>query len=452
MTTPSSSPALPGKVTARPAQLTDDPDRLPSASSPQSGVTAPPSCADHGTDQNLSSPQGPLWREKQALALLLAASLTVMANATISPALPRLEALFAQDPNAELLTRLLVPAPSLTVIFCAPLSGWLADRYGRRWLLLTGVVLFVLTGSAGAYLPDLTSIFASRLALGVAVAMIMTAQTALIGDYYVGARRSAITGLQTSARNFGGFAFITLAGWLALYSPRLPFAIYALAGLMLPFLWVAITEPLRTPTKTNKAATPSSERVSANWPWLVAALAALQMLTNLTFFLMPTQVPFFLDSLGYDSAPMTGLVLGVLTLTGGMTALLFSRIKGVLGAAGLFALGYGLMAGGFALLPLGGQLWALLLAAGAIGAGFALVMPNFVSLVLHLAPASHRGLAGGVLTTAVFLGQFCSPFISIPAIAAWGFDGTYHSTAALLTLLALIALLHHSRRFAAPLR
>ncbi len=118
-----------------------------------------------------------VWRDPRAVALLLAASLTTMANATISPALPGLERLFADDPNASLLVRLLVPAPSLGVAVCAPLVGLVADRYGRRQLLLSGVFLFVIAGSAGLLLPDLASIFASRLLLGVAVALIMTAQT-----------------------------------------------------------------------------------------------------------------------------------------------------------------------------------------------------------------------------------------------------------------------------------
>ncbi|WP_269931044.1 hypothetical protein [Aminobacter sp. HY435] len=71
------------------------------------------------------------------MALLLAASLTTMANATISPALPGLERLFADDPNTALLTRLLVPAPSLAVAVCAPLAGLAVDRFGRRLLLLS---------------------------------------------------------------------------------------------------------------------------------------------------------------------------------------------------------------------------------------------------------------------------------------------------------------------------
>src|SRR3954469_4960505 len=102
----------------------------------------------------------PVCQDPRAVALLMAASLTTMANATISPALPGLERLFADDPNAAMMVRLLVPAPSLSVALCAPFAGLAADRYGRRRLLLAGVILFVIAGSAGLGLPDLPTIFA----------------------------------------------------------------------------------------------------------------------------------------------------------------------------------------------------------------------------------------------------------------------------------------------------
>ena len=43
----------------------------------------------------VSTRERPIWQEPHAVALLLAASLTTMANATISPALPGIERLFA---------------------------------------------------------------------------------------------------------------------------------------------------------------------------------------------------------------------------------------------------------------------------------------------------------------------------------------------------------------------
>lgn len=392
--------------------------------------------------QTLKDEKSPLWRDQRAIALLLAASLTTMANATISPALSGLQALFADHPHSEFLIPLLVSAPSLTVVLFAPLAGFLTDRLGRRWMLLTGVLLFVVSGTAGSFLTDLDMIFGSRLVLGIAVAMIMTSQTALVGDYFTGDKRVALTGLQISARNFGGFLFISLAGWLAVFSPKLPFAIYGLAALFLPIMWIAIHEPTKSRNKSGTSSPVANGGVS-NWVLLIALLTLLQMSTNMLFFIMPTQLPFFLDMLGYDSAVMTGVTLGALTLSGGFVALTYGRIKKALGFRATYAVAYGLMAVGFASVSQGQVLTFLITGAVAIGAGFALAMPGFVAIALQLAPQNHRGIVGGALTTAIFLGQFLSPLITTPSISALGYESTFLGAALILAVLAVAAAINH---------
>lgn len=377
----------------------------------------------------------PIWQDPRAVALLMAASLTTMANATISPALPGIERLFADDPHAALLTRLLVPAPSLSVAICAPFAGLAADRFGRRVLLLAGTVLFVLAGCAGLVLPDLPTIFASRLVLGVAVALVMTAQTALIGDYFTGEARNALTGLQISARNFGGLVFISLAGWVATISARLPFAIYGLAAVFLPLMWRVIVDP--TPRSPAAKAGPAGSReMRRSWPIRLALLALLQAATNMIFFVMPTQISFFLDARGHTSAVMTGTTLGVLMVSGGCFALLYRRVQCEIGHPGILILGYAAMALGFLLLPVAETHLRLFAAAAAIGAGYALVSPSFIALVLNLAPPTSRGLAGGIQTASIFVGQFCSPLVSTPVIARHGYDSLFHGTALLLAVTA----------------
>ncbi|SFH97848.1 Predicted arabinose efflux permease, MFS family [Bosea sp. OK403] len=385
-----------------------------------------------------ATPSNPIWRDPRTVALLMAASLTTMANATISPALPGLERLFSGDPNAAILTRLLVPAPSLSVALCAPLAGLVADRFGRRAMLLSGTILFVIAGCAGLVLPDLPTIFASRLVLGIAVALIMTAQTALVGDYFTGKDRNALTGLQISARNFGGLIFISLAGWAAVLSPRLPFAIYGLAAAFLPLMWIAIVDPPR-PTQSLSAKPANGAEGHAPWRVRLALLVFLQALTNLIFFVMPTQLSFFLDERGYNSAAMTGAALGILMLSGGGFALLYSRIQHAIGHIGIFAMGYAAMALGFLLLPLAMTASHSFAATAAIGAGYALVSPGFIALALGLAPLRRRGLAGGLLTASVFIGQFCSPLLSTPLIARYGFDGLFHGAALLLLAMTIAA-------------
>jgi MFS family permease len=380
-----------------------------------------------------------VWRDSRAIALLMAATLTVMANAAISPALPGLQRLFAGDPNAAMLTRLLVPAPSLSIALLAPLAGLAADRFGRRRLLLAGIMLFVVAGSAGLFLPDLPTIFMSRILLGVAVALIMTAQTALIGDYFAGEARRALTGLQISARNFGGLLFILLAGWVAAMSPRFPFAVYGLALLVLPLMWKVIVEPSRVlPNREDGAAVVSGKPPA--WRLLFVGVVFLQALTNMFFFIVPTQLPFYFDAQGYDSAIMTGATLSVLMLTGGCLALLYSRIQRAIGYAGVFASGYAAMAAGFLLLILPQASLLSFAGAALIGAGYAVVSPSFVAITLNLAPPRRRGLAGGVLTASVFTGQFCSPLLSTPMILGFGYDGLFLGAITVLAAMAAAAL------------
>jgi MFS family permease len=363
-----------------------------------------------------------------------------MANATISPALPGLERLFADDPNAGMLVRLLVPAPSISVAIVAPFAGFVADRYGRRQMLLAGVILFVIAGCAGLLLPDLPTIFASRLALGLAVALIMTAQTALVGDYFTGDDRGALSGLQISARNFGGLVFISLAGLLAAISPRLPFVIYGVPAISLPLMWKVIVDPQRASPAPHASLEDGSSDPSS-WGFIFARLVLLQAATNMIFFVMPTQLSFFFAAAGYSSPVMTGSALGFLMLSSGGLALLYGRVQRAIGYVGVFTLGYSAMALGFMLLAHAATPPAWFVGAAAIGAGYALVSPSFVTLALGLAPLRRRGTAGGVLTASVFIGQFCSPLLSTPLVATYGYEGLFHITSLLAAAMAAVAVL-----------
>jgi MFS family permease len=176
------------------------------------------------------------------------------------------------------------------------------------------------------------------------------------------------------------------------------------------------------------------------WRLPFLGLVALQSLTNMFFFIMPTQLPFFLEAQGYTSATLTGVTLSVLMLTGGCLALLYTRIQRAINYAGVFALGYAAMAVGFLLLVLLPPMYLTFAGAASIGAGYALVSPTFVALTLNLAPPHRRGFAGGILTASVFIGQFCSPLLSTPAVSSFGYDGLFLGVVMVLTTMAIGAL------------
>ncbi|MDO5604169.1 MAG: MFS transporter, partial [Paracoccus sp. (in: a-proteobacteria)] len=367
-------------------------------------------------------------------------TLTILSNATISPALPGLEASFAGHENAAHLVRLLVTAPALAVAIIAPFAGIITDRFSRRRLLIAGIVLYAIAGTLGAVLPTLEGILISRLVLGLSVAAIMTAQTALIGDYFSGADRGRFIGWQMAATNFGGFVFILLAGWLATISPRWPFALYAVGFLYLPFIALVLRErPVASPG--HAAAPPADAPVPPGWAGRVAVLAFLSGMTFVMFYIVPVHLPFYLASIGLPDPSVTAQLMAATTAAGGATALFFGRVRARLGgritpAAGyvLVALGFGAMAGasGFA---------GLVLANAVLGIGLGLVMPNFMTAALNTAPAQRRGAVSGAMTAAIFTGQFLSPLLTGPLFDAMGYPGGFRLVAVAALIFAALAAL-----------
>jgi len=118
--------------------------------------------------------------------ILVASSLTVMAGATVAPALPEIQSHFTGAWKAELLTKLIITIPGLFIALFSPLVGIVLDRYGRLKMLFAGIVLYAVSGVSAFFLNDLVSIVISRCFLGISVAAIMTTAITLIGDYYDG--------------------------------------------------------------------------------------------------------------------------------------------------------------------------------------------------------------------------------------------------------------------------
>ncbi|MDF0599392.1 MFS transporter [Psychromarinibacter sp. C21-152] len=380
-----------------------------------------------------------ILRDPRAIALLLAASLTIMSNATISPSLPGIEAAFADTPNAGLLTRLLVTAPALLIAIAAPFAGIAADRFGRKRQLLAGVALFAVAGSAGLWLGDLYAILASRLILGLAVAAVMTSQAALLGDIFNPEQRGRFMGYQMAAVNFGGFLFIALAGWLAGIWALLPFALYAVALLYLPFL-------SRTLPDSRGGAAPSGGAMpegdgSQGWFLILAFVIFLSGLTFILFYVMPTQIPYFLADTGHADPSTSGAVMACVVLAAGTVSLFFGWIRRRLGRGGTPATGFAVMGAGFWVLHSATTVPLFFGAALLVGAGLGLAIPNFIAIALDVAPAHRRGTVSGAITTSIFLGQFISPLVSQPLIDSFGYRVTFEAAAiALAVIVPFVAL------------
>ena len=83
----------------------------------------------------------------------------------------------------------LVTLPALGVVLFGPAAARLMERAGLRRALMLGLFLYGLLGAAGPYLRGIWLIYADRLLLGGATALVMAAGTGLISTFYTGRAR-----------------------------------------------------------------------------------------------------------------------------------------------------------------------------------------------------------------------------------------------------------------------
>ena len=174
-------------------------------------------------------------------SLLAGGMLAVMANASLSPALPQLRNAFAEASDLQI--RMILTFPALVIVVASPLAGWTADHFGRKPLLILSALLFGVAGSSGYLAQDIVTLLAGRALLGVAAAGLMTSLTTLVVDYFSGAKRARFMGLQAAVSGLGGSCFLILGGVLAEAGWRQPFLLYLVALTLLPFMIHFLYEP-----------------------------------------------------------------------------------------------------------------------------------------------------------------------------------------------------------------
>lgn len=359
--------------------------------------------------------------------------MTVMSGAIIAPALPGISRHFSDQP--QVLIQLILTLPALMITLFSPLMGYLADRFGRKPLLLLMLSIYGLAGGAGFLIDSVALLLASRALMGVAVAGILSISTTLVGDYLEGSERVRFLGLQSSCMALGGVVFINLGGLLSDWSWRGPFLLYLTGVLLLPYAWAMLREP-HSQVGANAISTEEPVKVDVGR----TALAYFTgMLAMMLFYMFPAQLPFLLSEQGEISGLAIGIALSTAAFTASIVSFYYGYYKPFLSVMTIYIAGFVLAALGFMVVGLT-QSYAMAIVGAAIsGLGLGAFMPNTTAWLMRITPQRVRGRVFGGFTATFFLGQFISPIAVAPAVT-WleSLRNVYTGMAVLCCVLAVI--------------
>jgi MFS family permease len=385
------------------------------------------------------------WSSAVFQTILACSLIGVMGVPLISPVLPALRTVFGiSDAQAGLI----ITAYTLPGVFLTPFIGLLSDHFGRRLVVLPLLFLFGIAGAAIGFAPAFEVVLLLRFLQGIGASGLMVLAITLIGDFYDGAQRHAVIGVNGSAIGIGAATYPLIGGGLASISWSVPFVFFGLSLVVGVAAMSTLTEP---PIDSPPTLREYFDRITS--AMLMPQAIGLWFAAFFTFFLfygaVLTALSLLLSDIHGLGAAQIGLLFSMVSIANATMASQYGRVSQYLDAKRLVSLGFV----GFGVSLLGVWVAATPVAIGVMllcfGLGFGVVMPSLDTTAAGLVSGQLRASMLGVLTSMLWLGQTVGPVV-FTGVAQNAFNSTvagyrflllFWGTGALLGGLVLFAYL-----------
>jgi MFS family permease len=337
----------------------------------------------------------------QGILLLLPITMAVMGLVVLVPVLPQLMEQFHAVPGVEFLVPLMLTLPALCVALLAPVAGTVVDFFGRRRTLIGALALYAVIGVLPMFLDSLSSIIASRVALGIVESAIVTASTTLIGDYFHGESRKRWLANQTALASLSSIPLALLGGALGSLGWRAPFIAYSASILYVIGLALWTWEPQKSEQPEAELGGPG-----ARFPWrALVPVALLAVFGGVMFFMMQIQVSNVLS--GTYSISSASAIGGYTALAGLCVALGTLLYRGVmrLPSALQLLVAFGMLGISYVMMNHSQSVtaFAVWLVVNQLGCG--MLLPILAVMAMATLPFEMRGRGTGMFMTGWWLGQ-----------------------------------------------
>ncbi|HEY3398033.1 MAG TPA: MFS transporter [Armatimonadota bacterium] len=335
---------------------------------------------------------------------------------------------------------LLGSASGLAFALVAPFWGALADRYGRRPMVLrsmfAGAVVLTLMG----YVVNVNQLLVLRIMQGLLTGTI-GASVALVSAITPRRRLGFSLGLMQTAVLSGASVGPWIGGAVAdRLGYRLPFLV-AGGALVVSGLLVALftRESFVRPTADNdRLSTLGMIRQAPGY----GTMLGIFFLISLAGTIVAPVFPLIVEKLLHDPAnkgAITGMIMGITGLVEAVAAVSVGRWSDRVGQKTILISCTFLS--GLVCLPMAvagsvGQLFGLRAALGLTGGGTA---PTINALVGKLMPRNYYGRAFGLTSSVSGLGGSAGPMIGGAMAAWWGLQSPFLAMGAMLIIIAAVA-------------
>ncbi len=382
-------------------------------------------------DNNRDTGTIAVYRDPNLKIIFTVTLMGVLGVASITPAFPRIIRDLGLMPGQ---IGLLITVFTLPGIFLSPFLGILADRFGRKRILVPSLALFALAGGSCGLVRDFDLLLVLRFFQGVGGSALAALSATVIGDLFEGRERAAAMGYNASVLSIGTASYPAIGGTLALLGWHYPFLLPFLA---LPVAWLVLFR-LDSPEPAGKLRLKEylrgagvilgNRRVVGVFLVSVATFVILYG-SLLTFF------PLIASERFKASTMAIGLIMSAMSVTTAITSSQLGRLTGRFSEAGLIRISFLLYGAALVTIPATPRLELYLISAFIFGLGHGMNIPSIMSLMAGYAPMEQRGILMSVNGTVLRLGQTLGPLVMGLAFTLWGISGPFYGGAVLALLV-----------------
>jgi len=311
--------------------------------------------------------------------------------------------------------------------FMSPVSGIIADRLNRKWLITASLFIWSGVTLAMGYTHTFGQLYVLRAIMGISEAFYVPAALSLIADYHSSRTRSFAIGIHTTGiylgQAFGGFG-ATIA---ALSSWQATFHLFGIVGMAYSLILIFFLHEKKGYVIDKTAP------VSLKIEWKNAVKGLTVLLSNISFWVillyfsapslpgwatkswLPTLFVSTLDMPMKDAGPFATMTLAFASLMGVLVGgwmsdkWVRSHLKGRIYTG---VIGLALTVPGLLLLGFGATITPVFLGAFCFGFGFGMFDVNNMPILCQFVSARYRATGYGLLNLAgISAGAFITNFL-----------------------------------------
>jgi len=304
----------------------------------------------------------------------------------------------------------MVAAFAVTQLIVSPIAGRWVDRFGRKRIIVTGLIIFSISEFLFGIGKTVEVLFISRMLGGVSAAFMMPAVTAVIADVTTVDTRAKALGYMSAAISTGFIVGPGVGGFLAEFGSRLPFFIAAVIALFAAIISViALREPERNPENEEvKEQKTGIKRIFAPI-YFISFLIILISQFGLAAF--ESLFALFVDhKFGFTSKDIAIIISGGGIVGAIVQVALFDRLTKWMGEIRLIRYSLILSTILVLLITFVNTYFTILLVTVTVFLGFDLMRPAVTSYLSKIA-GNEQGFVGGMNSMFTSIGNVIGPII-----------------------------------------